>query len=407
MNPAPSPVDGALRRSPVIDRRADAAVSHQIWKGLGVLMLAALILSACGSATTATPQATLPPVTDELAVSAEGRLVPLRSVELSFGASSVVAEVLVAEGDAVKANDVIARLRADALQAAVAQAEAGLAVAQANQAKYLDTLPHQIAAAEAEVRSAQAQLAAASARRDEAAALIEAEAALAQAKYAQQQAQSSYDRIVELELLGSIEEQARLALESAIKTTQAAQARVDSLEAGSPSDRADSAQIAAASASVQAAQARLDQLNAEAAGEPDATFAAAVQQAEAALLAARAALAEAELRAPFDGVVSKIDLKVGERVGPGAAVVVLADLSGWQIETDDLTEIDVPGVSVGQAVTIVVDALPELTLKGEVMSVGSLFEEKSGDVTYPVKIKLVDGDPRLRWGMTVAVTFEK
>jgi len=373
----------------------------------GVLILAALILSACGSATTATPESALPPIVDDVAVSAEGRLVALASVNLSFGAGGEVAEVLIAEGDGVKAGDVIARLRADALQAAVAQAEAGLAVAKANQSRYLETLPQQIAAAEADVRSAQAQLAAASARRDSGAALIEAEAALAQARYAQQQAQTAYDRIIELEILGKVEEQARLALETAIKTTQAAQARVDALKSGSPSDRADAAQVAAASAGLLAAQARLERLQAEAAGKPDETFAAAVQQAEAALRSAQVALAEIELRAPRDGTVAELNLKVGERVAPGAAVVVLADLSGWQVETDDLTEIDVPGVSVGQPVTIKVDALPELTLKGEVESIGSLFQEKSGDVTYPVKIKLIDSDPRLRWGMTVAVTFEK
>lgn len=60
-----------------------------------------------------------------------------------------------------------------------------------------------------------------------------------------------------------------------------------------------------------------------------------------------------------------------------------------------------------QAVTIKVDALPELALKGIVDSIGAVSQLKSGDVVYPVKIKLIDNDPQLRWGMTVAVTFEK
>ncbi|HEY4691321.1 MAG TPA: biotin/lipoyl-binding protein [Anaerolineae bacterium] len=376
---------------------------------LGSLSVLALFLSACGgnAASAATPEATLPAVTDSVAISAEGRLVPLHSVELSFGVGGEVAEVKVAEGDSVKAGDVIARLDAGSLQASVEQAEATLAVAEANRQKYLDSLPQQIAAAEAEVKSAQAQIAAATAKRDTSAALIEAEAALAQARFAQQQVQTTYDRIIELELLGSTEEQARLALETAIKATQAAQARVDALKSGSPSDRADSAQIAAASASFKAAQARLEKLQSEAGGQPDGTYAAAVQQAEAALRAAHVALAQAELRVPLDGSVARIDLKVGQRVGPGATVVIVADLSGWQIETDDLTEIDVPRVSVSQAVTIKVDALPDVMLKGQVESIGTLYQEKSGDITYPVEIRLIDTDPRLRWGMTVAVTFEK
>src|SRR3990172_7146297 len=374
----------------------------------GILLLGAAFVSACsGSSAAPAAQATLPPVTDDVAVSAEGRLVPVESVALNFGIGGEVAEVLVKEGDSVKAGDGIAGLNDDSLQAALRQAEAGLAVVKANQAKYRETLPQQIAAAEAELSSAQAQLAEAPAGRDSTASSIEADAALAQAKYAQEQAQSAYDRIVDAGLGGPVEERARLALESAVKTTQAAQARVDALKAGSPDDRADSAQIAAAVASVQAIQARLDQLKSEAAGTAVDTHAAAVQQAEAALLAAQVALAQVDLRAPMGGTVARIDLKPGERVGPGAVVAVIADLSSWQVETDDLTEIDVPAVSAGQPVTVKVDALPELTLKGEVESIGALFEERSGDVTYPVKIRLLEADPRLRWGMTVAVPFEK
>ena len=43
---------------------------------------------------------------------------------------------------------------------------------------------------------------------------------------------------------------------------------------------------------------------------------------------------------------------------------MLADLSGWQIETDDVTEIKVPTLKVGQGVTIEFDALPDVELKG-------------------------------------------
>jgi hypothetical protein len=48
-----------------------------------------------------------------------------------------------------------------------------------------------------------------------------------------------------------------------------------------------------------------------------------------------------------------------------------------------------------------------VTLKGEVESISSVAQLKSGDVVYPVKIKVTEGDPRLRWGMTAAVTFEE
>src|SRR3989304_3623095 len=102
-------------------------------------MLLATLIGACGGGpapATPTPGAVLPPVIDNVAIKAEGKLEPAQSANLSFAASGEVTEVLVKEGDSVKANDLIARLRADAQQAAVARAEAGVAVAKAGHANY-------------------------------------------------------------------------------------------------------------------------------------------------------------------------------------------------------------------------------------------------------------------------------
>jgi hypothetical protein len=38
--------------------------------------------------------------------------------------------------------------------------------------------------------------------------------------------------------------------------------------------------------------------------------------------------------------------------------------------------------------------------------VEGLSQEKRGDVTYTVRIGLLESDPRLRWGMTADVLFE-
>lgn len=120
---------------------------------------------------------------------------------------------------------------------------------------------------------------------------------------------------------------------------------------------------------------------------------------------ADAELEKNELRAPWDGTVADLDLKENEYVVPGQAILSLADLSAWVVETDNLTEIEVPEVSVGQLVTITPDALPSLTLAGKVASIASLYDEKRGDVTYTVTVGLDKSDPRLRWGMTVVVQF--
>ena len=255
---------------------------------------------------------------------------------------------------------------------------------------------------------AQAQQAGAAAGRDHQAEIVDAEAALAQARYGQQQAQTVFDLIrLYKKTSGPTFDRIKLAYENAVKTTQAAEVRLKALQTGSPSDRATSAQVDAAKASEAAAQARLDQLIAERDGKATDSFEAAIQQAQAAIDNAQIALAQTELRAPFAGTIAQLNLKAGEltpRDQPGA---VLADLSGWQIETDDVTEIKVPALKAGQGVTIQFDALPDVELKGEVESISDVSQVKSGDVVYPVKIKVLDNDPRLRWGMTAAVTFEQ
>jgi HlyD family secretion protein len=377
---------------------------------LSSLVLLVTVLSACGSAPeTATPAAEATPAKQtSLSTAAEGNLEPVQSVTLNFTGGGLVTEVAVKEGQTVKAGEVIARVKSDAQRDALAEAEAALAAAKANQAAYRSRLPQLAAAAEAEVKAAQAQQAGAAAGRDRQAEIVEADAALAQARYAQTQIETTMN-ILRLYEQDSGENWARLQLAyaNAVKTTQAAEARLKALKAGSPGDRATGAQIGAAKASEAAAQARLDQLVAERDGKAVDSFEAAIQQAQAAIDSAKIALTQTELRAPFAGTIAQLNLKAGELTPRDKPAVVLADLSGWQIETDDVTEIKVPALKVGQGVTIVFDALPDVALKGEVTSISSVAQIKSGDVVYPVKIKVLDNDPRLRWGMTAAVTFEK
>jgi len=372
------------------------------------LVLASVMISACGSAAPSTPTPTAaatPAKTASLATAAEGNLEPLQTTNLNFTGNGLVTEVLVQEGAVVKAGDLIAHLKNDAQHDAVTAAEAALAEAQANRAAYRTQLPQLIAAAEADIKAAQAQQAGAAAGRDHRADLIDAQAALAQAQHAQQQAQTSVDLMYEFHKLGTNLDRVQLAYDNAVKATQAAQARVTALKAGSPNDRAQGAEITAAKAGEAAAQARLTQLQAELDGKAADTFEAAIQQAEAALNSAKVALTQTELRAPFTGTLAQLNIKAGEAAPTTQPAAVLADVSGWQVVTDDVTEIKVPSIQVGQTVEVKFDALPDVTLKGQVESISSVSQLKSGDVVYPVKIRVLDSDPRLRWGMTAAVTF--
>ena len=133
---------------------------------------------------------------------------------------------------------------------------------------------------------------------------------------------------------------------------------------------------------------------------------AGVAQAQAAFEAARAALSEATLKAPFAGTIALIAVDAGQVIGPGLTVASIADLQSWEVDTDDLSEVDVVNVQPGQSAALTFDALPGITLNGVVTSITPRAENKRGDVTYTVKIKIDQTDPRLRWGMTAQVELK-
>ena len=127
--------------------------------------------------------------------------------------------------------------------------------------------------------------------------------------------------------------------------------------------------------------------------------------ADTAVNTAQAAVDALVLRAPINGNVADISVQPGQKISAGDVVLAVADFSEWVVETDSLTEIEVVNVSPGQKVEVILDALPNLTLTGEVTTINSRFEEKRGDITYTVTILLDEGDTRMRWGMTAAVYF--
>jgi multidrug efflux pump subunit AcrA (membrane-fusion protein) len=398
-----------------------------------IMTVGVVVLSAIGFAgyqqflAPTAPTPTPAPQTQTLdeVVSAQGFVQPARSVDLAFRAAGRVAEVLIKEGDHVQQGQALIRLQADELQAAVSQAQAALKLAQANLAQVQDgARPEEIAAAEAGVRAAQAQLNAATAERDRLtggatdAAIAAAQARLAAALVDQKVAQDNYDKVTECfkvpgknnEVcpgLGTPEEQARVALTAAKDATAAAQSALNEATKGASTQvRAAQSNVAAAIAQRDLAQARLDQLKAGATAAQLEAARANVSQAQAAVEAAQAAMNEATLIAPFDGVIAQLNVESGQVVGPGSPIVSLADQSAWLVETDDLSEVDVVHVQIDQPVTITLDALPGVTLRGVVTAITPRAQTKRGDVTYTVTVKVTDAEARLRWGMTAQVEIK-
>ena len=352
------------------------------------------------------------PVSNEN-VLVEGALAPERWSELSFTTAGEVIDIPVAVGDTVAAGDLLIQLDTTDAAMAVAEAEAGLAAAEAqlDQAK-AQPRAEEIAAAEARLERAERDLAQATAQRNQLAASLET--ALAGARSALEQAQSQrHQAQLEKDALqgeGDAEavDEARERLAAADLEVQAAQARLDAQDALNAAQlREATAGIQAATAQRNAAQAELELVRAGKTAEAIALAEADVAQAEAALAAAQDALERLSLYAPFDGTITQIPVEVGNTIAPGQSMLVLATLDRLQVETIDLTELDVMRVEAGQAATITPDARQEQPLAGHVVHVDDQATEYRGDVTYPATIAFDEPvPPELRWGMTVLVMIE-
>jgi len=135
-------------------------------------------------------------------------------------------------------------------------------------------------------------------------------------------------------------------------------------------------------------------------------LASRLDNAKAQVAAAEDALSNYVITAPFDGVVADVAVEVGEQVGSESRAVSIVNTSSWIIETTDITELEVVSVAVGQKVTFTADALNDVTMEGVVTEISQSSFVQGGDVIYTVRIQADEVDPRVKWGMTVEVTFE-
>lgn len=128
-----------------------------------------------------------------------------------------------------------------------------------------------------------------------------------------------------------------------------------------------------------------------------------VARAQALVDSAKATLnAQSHLTAPFAGTVVTVDISPAETVTPGEVVIVIGDLSGYRVETTDLSERDVPHVKIGQSVNVFVEALGQ-DFAGKVADVSNISSTLGGDVVYKVTIDFDQQPEGLLWGMSADV----
>jgi membrane fusion protein (multidrug efflux system) len=337
---------------------------------------AAAILGAAGAAYIALPKAS--ESTDAAYLEADSSVVAPK-------VRGLVEAVLVAHNQTVHRGDPLVRIDPEEFDARVAAASADLANAQAS------------------VQSAQAALASLDAEEALAAANVRAARTLIASADAQDVKAGAdarrYDNLV---------------ASGAVARRDADQYRAAAVTARSDADHSRAALDVAR-----------DQARVVAARRPVllaglAQARAAVARAQAALDLARQDQDHALVRAPIDGVVGDRQAEPGDYVQPGTRLLTLAPLGGLYV-TADFKETQIGRMLAGQRVSIKVDALPGVTLRGWVDSfapgTGSQFallpfEPGTGNFTkvvqrVPVRIRLDPGQSalaRLRPGLSSTVT---
>ncbi len=126
---------------------------------------------------------------------------------------------------------------------------------------------------------------------------------------------------------------------------------------------------------------------------------AKVKQAEASVSSLKASLAQSVIKAPFDGVITLQDAKVGATVLPGNTLVSIISQNKIYIEAD-ISEIHIGKIAINNPVSITFDAFPTETFLGKVSYIEPGNVIVDGVVNYKIRISLTNPENKIRNGLT-------
>jgi HlyD family secretion protein len=291
--------------------------------------------------------------------------VDIRQVELPFAESERIAEVLVEEGDQVKAGQVLARLSTERLSAQHKQAQAQMAAQEQIALRLRNgTRPEEIAQARASLQAAEAEA-------------VNAQSLL---QRAQEISEASKGRAVSKQDLE--------AATAVVRTSEAnvqVQRKALALALAGPREE----EVSQAEAQVDAARAEL------------------------ALLERR--LKDAELVAPVDAVVRNRLMEPGEFASPQRPVFSLAVTTPKWVRAY-VPESALGALKVGDVASVWIDSRPEEPFSGSLKFISSVAEftpktvqteELRTSLVYEVRVFVEDPNDQLRLGMPATVRFNR
>ncbi|UUS64559.1 MULTISPECIES: efflux RND transporter periplasmic adaptor subunit [unclassified Acinetobacter] len=303
-----------LPETPSTEQPTDQELKARRKKGLGivaVLIVIALVMYLIWS------------IFLNHSVSTDNAYVGAETASITSMVTGQVAEVLVSDTQQVKKGDVLVRIDARDAEIALAQAQAELLKAKRQYkqtAANSSSLNSQIFVSDDAIHSASAQVAKAQADLNK--------------------AQDELQRRQQLAASGAISKEELSTAQSAVNT---AKASFDVAQAGLA--QAKSSQKAAQSNKA-ANDALIQDSNEN--STPD------VLVAQARLQQAQLDLERTQIKAPFDGVVTRRNIQVGQRIAPGTSLMMVVPISQLYVDAN-FKESQLAGVQAGQKVELTSD----------------------------------------------------
>ncbi|MDD5055774.1 MAG: efflux RND transporter periplasmic adaptor subunit [Candidatus Peribacteraceae bacterium] len=126
---------------------------------------------------------------------------------------------------------------------------------------------------------------------------------------------------------------------------------------------------------------------------------ARVNQAGAELSRAASQFNDTILTAPVDGIVTKVNVKVGEVRPTTQASITMLGTSPYRVEMF-ISEVDIPKVRLGQSGSVTLDAFRFTPFTLRVAEIDTAATDKDGVPKYRVKLDFADKNDQLKVGMT-------
>ncbi len=343
----------------------------------------------------------------------------MTQVDIAFKLAGKISELLVREGDLVKAGQIIARLDRDTMtlqrqreESEVAAAQSGIAQMSTAIVFQQEVLIRETQVRKSEIAAAEAQLnnLLAGSRKQE---KLQASSTLEDARAQYQQAKKDWDRAERLfkneDISRSQYDQAQTRLLITEAAMHVAEQRVSLVEEG---PRKQEIELARAQLERAKAALKLTQASAEEVKRRQQEM--GVRQADMKRATANVAVMDSQLndtiaKSPLDGVVLVKTTEAGEVVAPGATILTVADIEHPWLR-GYIPQTQLGRVKLGQKVTLTTDSYKDKSYQGTITYISSQAEftpkqiqtqEERVKLVYRVKISVENKQQELKLNMPV------